>query len=420
MIRNQKGFTLVELIVTMAIFIFVIMITSDAFNVIITQSSRLMKSEESNIAGMIGLEQFSHDIQQGGFGLPHRFPATAPVYSEADGVPASTYNDAPSNVPRAFSSGDNLTGISGGGSAGNIVDGSDYLAIRGTTVGRAIASQRWTYLRYSSSTPKPNTWPSASENIEENAKVIVLNRTFNNGQYTNQLVTNSGLVANPENVDYYSATYRADGLNDSGWDDTAAFNPTTPNEVYFVYGLDKGGGSTNLRMPFNRSDYFVSRPTSSGSMPVACAPKTGILYKTTVRQTSGILDYIPLVDCVADMQVVYGWDLKNGGSAGTDGLIDTYSSADGDPAIGEASNAEVQAALTDAAAIRASLKLIKVYLLVQNGAKDKNYTSPTTFELFDDGLSTLGRTYTLDSNMLNYRWKVYRIVVRPKNLQSNQ
>ncbi len=431
MIRNQKGFTLVELIVTMAVFIFVIIISTDAFNVILTQSSRLMRSEESNIEGMIGLEQFRHDIQQGGYGLPHQFPAIAPVYSEAAGGTSSTYNDAPSGVPRAYTSGDGLTGFSGGGTAGNIVNGSDYLAIRGSSVGRSTASQRWTYLRYSSSTPTPKTWPSANENIDNNAKVIVLNRTFSNGQYSNQLVTNSALASTPSSVDYYSATYRSDGLNDSVWSDTTAFNPTTANDIYFIYGLDKASTSSassiNLRMPFNRTDYFVSRPATN--MPALCAPGSGILYKTTVNQIDGGLGYMPLVDCVADMQVIYGWDLKNSGLSGTDGLIDTYSRADGGAVSGAASIAEVKGCLgtgaqqigypSAAECIRTSLKLIKVYLLVQDGGKDKNYTSPATFELYDTGESALGRLYTLAGDMRNYRWKVYRITVRPNNLQSN-
>lgn len=416
MIRNQNGFTLVELIVTMGVFIFVIMITSDAFNVIITQSSRLMKSEESNIEGMIGLEQFSHDIQQGGFGLPYAFSTTAPTYNEAAGAPASTYNDAPSNIPRAFSSGENLLSISGGGTAGNIVDGSDYLAIRGTTVGRSTASQRWSYMQYSSSNPVPKTWPSSTENINANARVIVLNRVFNNTSYTNQLVINT-TASSTSDADYYSAVYQANGLENSSGDKPEAFKPTVPNQMYFIYGINN---SSDIRMPFNRSDYFVSRPTASGSMPAICAPKTGILYKTTVKHDNGGLDYIPIVDCVADMQVVYGWDLKSSGLPGTDGLIDTYSNADGTARSGDASSAEIQAALTNAATIRTSLKLIKVFLLVQNGGKDKNYTSPASLNLFDEGQQSLGRAYTLDSDMLNYRWKVYRIVVRPKNLQSNQ
>lgn len=414
MLKDQHGFSLVELIVTMAIFIVVVMISSDSFNLILKQSSRLMHSEESNIEGMIGLEQLRHDLQQAGFGIPYEFPATAPVYAEAANTPASTYNDAPSGIPRAFSSGNNLAGISDSGSETgntyNVVDGTDYLVIRGSSVGRGNTPQRWTYINYSSDSPKPHVWPSAAENIKNNAWSIVLNRVFSNGTYTNRLVVD-GAIADVTDKLYFATTYNPNFLGSNN------FAPKSPNEVHFVYGIVDGD---DLRMPFNRTDYFVSKPSKIGSMPSACAPKTGILYKTTINHGDGKLSYIPIVDCVADMQVIYGWDLKNGGVAGTDGLIDTYSNADGSGVLGEATGSEVTTALGDAASIRANLKVVKVYLLVQNGRKDPNYTSPSPIALGDVGELSLSRNYTLTSDMLNYRWRVQRIIVRPKNLTSNQ
>jgi hypothetical protein len=154
-------------------------------------------------------------------------------------------------------------------------------------------------------------------------------------------------------------------------------------------------------------------------MSSTCAPNTGVLYKTSVLQNNGKLNYIPLVDCVADMQVVYGWDLRNGLVSGTDGLIDTYSNADGTAAVG-AGAADLPAAAGNAATIRDSLKLVKIFILAQAGRKDATFSSPATFNMYDAGESSLGRTYTLTSAMQNYRWKVYKIVVTPKNLTSNQ
>ncbi len=34
---------------------------------------------------------------------------------------------------------------------------------------------------------------------------------------------------------------------------------------------------------------------------------TGILYKGTVNHADGLLTELPLLDCVADMQVIFGW-----------------------------------------------------------------------------------------------------------------
>ena len=69
MIRNCKGFTLIELIVVMAVFVVVIAISGDAFKTVLQQASKLFRSEESNIEGIVGLEVFRHDLQQAGYGL---------------------------------------------------------------------------------------------------------------------------------------------------------------------------------------------------------------------------------------------------------------------------------------------------------------------------------------------------------------
>ena len=64
-----------------------------------------------------------------------------------------------------------------------------------------------------------------------------------------------------------------------------------------------------------------------------------------------------------------------------------------------------------------------MYILAQEGKKDTSYTvpSPTIVvgdQLADGGLSP-EKQYTLTGDQLHYRWKLYRIVVRPKNLFSN-
>ena len=214
---------------------------------------------------------------------------------------------------------------------------------------------------------------------------------------------------------------------DAGFADTT-YNPTLLEEVYYLYGIQGGG---NLRMPFNRADYFIARPTTAGRSPVTCAPGTGILFKATVNHTAtaavaaGALTYSPLLDCVADMQVTFGWDLTDtGGQPGQDGQIDTYSNADGSTVSGTATVATVQSVMNDAEQVRNSLKLIKIYLLAQVGRRDAGYSSPASYDLWDAPsgpvTSAIGKTYALAANQLNYRWKVYRIVVRPKNLLTNQ
>src|SRR5665647_254552 len=146
MITNLRGFTLIEMIVVMGVFITVLMISASAFNTILVQTSKVFRSEESNIEGIIGLEMLRHDLQQSGYGL---FTELTTYANEAASTPASNYNDAPNNVPRPIVAGDNLTGAVSG--SNTIMEGSDYLAIKGTTVCRDKAAQKWTFLKFSSS-----------------------------------------------------------------------------------------------------------------------------------------------------------------------------------------------------------------------------------------------------------------------------
>lgn len=422
--RSVKGFTLVELIVVMAIFIVVIMITSDSFKTLLSQMVKLTKAEESNISGVVGLEMFRHDLQQVGYGLPYSF--IAPIsYAESGVDPADDFNDgtggSDSAVPRAAVAGDNLaSGTAGpsGSEPSEIVSDSDYLALKGVTLATSTTAQRWTYMPYSSVTTgklRPRTWDA--NNLDDATDLVtVLRRRFSGSAYVNELVVKSSTE--------YWTTYEANGFTDT------AYNPTLQEEVYYLYGIQPGG---SLRMPFNRADYFVARPTTAGRMPVSCAPGTGILYKATVNHVAsavagaGELTYTPLLDCVADMQVTFGFDLTDGsGQPGQDGVIDTYSNADGSTVSGAASDTIVQAAMADAEQLRNSLKIIKIYLLAQIGRRDTAYTSQGSMNLWDAPAgsgpvtSALGKTYVLAADQLNYRWKVYRVVVRPKNLLTNQ
>jgi len=96
---GNKGFSLVETVVAMAIFVVIMLITGAAFKTALSNVSLVNKSEESNIEGVVGLEMFRHDIAQAGFGLPDSLNSTVPInYLEAKYSPASAYNDAPGNV----------------------------------------------------------------------------------------------------------------------------------------------------------------------------------------------------------------------------------------------------------------------------------------------------------------------------------
>ncbi len=409
--RSRRGFTLIELLVTMALVIIVIMITASAFESILKNTSRLTASEESNIEGVVGLEMFRHDLMQMGYGLPHAYQSIPPNYTEAAVAPASGLNDSGtlSRVPRAVVSLESVTGATdltseGAGSTYSILNGSDYIAIKGMTVGSSNASKKWTYVGYSAGAKKPNQWPNAADNLKSTDRVIVLDRSFTaTGQVVNTMQYDIGTPST------YWPSNPTVNMND-------VFNPGNSKQTYYLYGVDDG----SLGMPFNRADYFVARPSNTAKISSACAPNTGILYKATVNHADGKLRYMPLLDCVADMQVVFGWDVAGSGTA-----IDESSAYSSDVSKIQVSSSVgtlpsvIQSFMLSPDDIRTKLKYVKIYIMAQEGRKDPNYVNTAAVDLGDPGNTSLTKSYSVAAltanSWLNYRWKVYRIVARPKN-----
>jgi len=370
--RGQEGFSLIELLIVTAIIAVVIIISSDTFTVMLKQSGQTAKVVGSEIDSIIGIGILRYDVEHAGYGLPWRFrttPSTA-NYEVAATITASAYNDVPPNLPRAFVTGNN---------AG--YNSSDYLAIKSTLAGTSDASQKWTYI-IQGGTPK--VWGSTRLDLATNDRVIVIKpRVDENSQ--NELVMN-GTV--------FFTTFNAAGL-------AAAFSPSLPSERFLIYGVDP---DTNLRMPFNRADYYIARPATN--MPPSCAPNTGILYKATVNHGDGLLTEMPLFDCVADMQVVFGRDTNN------DGVVDS------------ATNDMTTLALT-AEQIRAQIKEVAIYILAQEGQIDTSYTHLSSSVTVGDTNAAslyfgLGSTFNLSSTIgagwQNYRWKVHTLKIKPKQL----
>lgn len=409
--RRNEGFTLVELILVMGIFITVLAIAGQSFNTIYSQSSRFSKSEETNIEGIIGLEVMRHDLEQMGFGLPWGFTSSI-TYAEATNSSGATLNDAPSAVPRAFVAANALGDFT-----------SDYIGVKATTVGSTKASQRWTYMPFhnlSTSTGRvsqPVTWPINNLNSSDNVTIVRSN--FNTPSDDHLLIVDPG-----NNTIFYS-TY---GYL-SGGDTIDPYFPQNDQQTHMIYGVD----SNSLRMPFNRADFFIKVPdaTTASALPQFCAPLTGVLYKATINQSNGNDLYLPLLDCVADMQVVLGWDTSDSGKANNVNAYSSVPASDGTVAttIPAGLQTIIQGWLSNAQGVREHLKMVKVYILAQEGKRDLSYISPKASYVVGldcnessgvDCGSSLTRTYTLSTAQLQYRWKLYRIIVRPKNLFSNQ
>ncbi len=385
--KNNNGFTLVELIVVIGIFVVVIGITGKGLNAVLKHVSLQSKIAEGNIEGVLGLEMMRRDISSAGFGLPWSFQDETINYSEVNGPLndktrfASTFNDSTTNRIRAVAGGNFNNADPYDHSYDNQsvrLKGTDYLVIRSTTVGSPVAAQRWSYMNYTGAVKpdrvKPFSWPKGNL---ESKNLVIVERVGLSGRFTRELVMSEKS---------FHTTY----------DNLAKFEPVEPKVNYYIYGVDDGNDpDSTLRMPFNRADYYVRVPVGA-DLPRRCASNSGILYKATINQANGSMRELPLLDCVADLQVVYSLDSKKSGTmTETDDI-----------------------SLLTAGQIREQLKSIKVYILTHEGGKDFSFNYPAS--TISVGPAGTGRNFDLAANIGpgydNYRWKVYFMTVKPLNI----
>jgi prepilin-type N-terminal cleavage/methylation domain-containing protein len=378
---GQAGFTMTELLITMVIFVIAIAAFVGVFIPLLNQFKQQSKVAETQIEGIVGLEILRKDIESAGFGLPWGIPAEV-TYSEAASAPASTYNDSTANPPRGILSGNNV-------GFANVVNGSDYLVVKATSIGTDAASTKWTdVITLSNGNRVVRAWqtPARSpiEDLNDNDSVIVL--IPSRGESNQRILVNNGTS--------YTAQFNLASF-------PVAYSPGTTGDVYLIYGV-AGPGANPLRMPFNRADYYIS----TSQVPARCAPNTGVLTKAFISQADGTSTAQPLLDCVADVQVVYGLDNDNdgdfepGGAGSTDGWGEDLT-------------------LLTAQQVRDQVKEVRVYILAHEGQKDATYIYPNN--VVTVGEFGLGRTFDLQTKIgtgwQNYRWKLYTIVVKPRNLK---
>ncbi|MCE5194874.1 MAG: PilW family protein [Nitrospiraceae bacterium] len=356
MMRREEGFSLVELLITMVIFVFAIAAASSVFTGLLTQFKQQSKIVETNIEGAVGLEFLVYDLQSAGYGLPW---ANLPAYAEATGDPGGL-NDASGSAPKGINSANSW----------DIVNGSDRLTIKAANVCNNTACKKWTNVRMNNVV---RVWTPAFERLENNNRVIVIDPGVSGA--TMKTLIQSGAA--------FFTLYNNDTLSDPD------FVPTSQNDAYLVYGIDD---NTNLLRPFNRADYFISY----ANVPARCAPGTGVLLKAVLNQGNGNFNNTPILDCVADMQVSFRLDTDG------DGIPDTSTNA--------------LAGLANASDIRSQVKEVRVYILAHEGQMDTNYTHPVGTIQVGETVG-LGQNFVLGANRMNYRWKIYTIFVKTENLQ---
>lgn len=411
-LSDNRGFTMVELLITMVVFVFVMAAASQIFSGLLTQFKQQSKIAETNIEGVIGLEILRRDIENAGYGLPFRIPEGVSyneAANEAGGLPfkipytPASFNETTvvgtTNPPKAIMSAD--------GAGWN---GSDVLVVKSLNVSPKPVAHKWTYLTVDGT----KSWQDSSGNE-------IPSENFNSGDETNDYIIALRTGNSDETIRML--------LTDSGsfskkFNEVDVFTPPDNTEARFIYGINDGP----VRMPFNRADYFIVAdatvvPQRCAHNPTTNVPLVGVLYKGLINHADGALDpanTLPLLDCVADMQVVYRLDMDDDGIIGTCSNADATTVSDcGDEPEG-ALLAEVQATFDQPEDLRTRLKEIRVYLLAHEGQRDPNFRYQ--HEAITVGEFSLGRDFNLKSNIGDpeyqyYRWKLYSLVVNPLNLR---
>jgi len=417
-LRKQSGFSLIELIITMTVFVMAIAVASSIFVPMLTQFKQQSKVSETQVERLVGLDILRKDIEQAGYGLPWVIPDVV-VYNEA-GVDGATgwverdYNDGPNRdggatQPTRGTGADTQTpggsfppgAVRNGNAVAGTLHSSDVLVIKATNIAINDAAPKWTYVEGAAGgTYIVNMWAS-SEDLNNGDRVIVLIPM--RGQANQRiLVSNAGV---------FSLQFNDTVL-------PSAFAPSTERDVFLIYGVDP---DTDLGMPFNRADYYVERPGGAGEMPPRCAGNTGILYKGIVRQSDGYKDQIRLIECVADMQLGFGWDMDEDGDFELQGLYP-----------GSTDEYKENINIYTAEEIRDHLKEVRVYILAHEGQRDSGYdfngfstdggACATCVEVGDVDDLSVGRYFDLQAaipDFEEYRWKVYTVVVKPANLSES-
>ena len=362
---DRKGFSLIEVMVAIAILGFIMAMNSQLLERMVLGQRKQVVVVTNQFESSLGLEMLRSDVSNAGFGLADEFSSTPSNYSEAGASPASTFNNTP-GVPMAIQHSNNVA-VSG------YIQNSDYLIIRSPAVGMQSASGKWSNI----TSTTVHFWNDINLDLTTSDYMIIIKpRTQAGGN--SKLIVSGGV---------YAIKYPGQGV-----DVDANFRPNaSEGERFLAFGM----GTTLPTMPFNRADYYVGIPASANPN---CAPNTGVLYKEVIGDAK-----YPLIDCVANMQVVFRLDTN------MDGIPDqTVNSISG----------------LSAYDIKLQVKEVSIYILAHEGMKDSSFKSdisnPTAYLV--GPTAALGTTVNLaglDTSSADawkqYRWNTYKLVIKPKS-----
>lgn len=384
---SQKGISLVELLVGLVVVLVVLAGASTAYLKLVKGFKTQSRISGSYMENLCGVELLRYDIEMAGYGLPAIDPATCCTYSEAASavgvVPnPSSFNDAANNVNGPFSFSNN-----GSTSANN----SDVLVIRSLAASLNEASRKWSTLYHDGTNWLVKPWGNSELDFANNDRIIVVDEEGAILPFTSSFFVKRSEI-------FTTSDKTPTGLN--------------TQKVYIVYGIDP---DTDLRMPFNRVEYYLKQPPTR---PSRCYPNSFTLYRATINQSNGARNEEPLMDCVEDFQVAFGIDTDGDGIR--DSWVRTLSGLDGN---GNGTDNE----------IRSQLKEVRINVLYHEGQKDTDFQFTGSINLGDPevagdpaftDLSSSANTNALSSfspssagsDAIHYRWKTLKLAVKPMNL----
>lgn len=378
--RKCAGFSVIELLVYMVVLLILMGLVVESFIGTLRRTTQQTGISETRLESHVGIEMLRTDLEHAGFGLPWRWDTTPDPYAEP-----AVLADVP-NVPRALNSQDTY------GGAGTI-NTADYLVIRSTNVARGGSSQTWGYVGRDIN--HQIAIQSMGTEAFANTDQIMVIRPMVSSNSLRQLVTvgvNNNYLRNPTPGSLSATNFSpAETANDPD------------GERYLLYGLRDNGV---VNRPFNRVDYFLN----GANVPTHCSPNTGVFVKVQLNQADNALPSAippePLVDCVADFQIVYYLDTNGDGGWDTRGNGNSLNGM-------------------SAEQVREQVKAIRYYLLLHEGGRDRDYTFANNLlnvgEVDGAGNLLAGRQFdlavTIGGNWRNYRWKIESGTVAPKNLQ---
>lgn len=434
---GSAGFTLAELLVSLFIVSVMMGAIFSSFTTLTRSFKIETKTTEAQIESVLSLDLLRYDLESAGYGLPEG--TTGGSCGASNATLSAAYNEAVSTAPTGSTNytpnqysttPDNFNDSTNSCEPRPIVlehnnnptpsnaNGSDVLVIKSITADRTAVTKKWTMLDITGHVMQWNDtkWDLATTTPSDRAIAVTSTR---------KLVSNGG------NFQY--------GLASGGTaSSTSTYLPATPAAAFYViYGVNS---TTNLRMPFNRVDYYLQRACSpqlgncTGTnpqhpYPLQCHPSGYTLYRSIISHANGTRTEQPVMDCVVDFQVALGidtgcTDTVGNGCTGTltwcrftnGNTCNATSDAGctGDPC------AATTTYLNNAKNIRQYLKQVKVFVLTHEGKIDPNFTYGNTSIAIGDNDITL-KTYNISalSNYANYRWKLLKINVKLNSLGGN-